>query len=78
MTIREQIITVKVTWDDLEEDGCLPQDVEGCCGEACENTVPSAATKVVETMECCGGCRKVEVLQSTEPREVLSQSTFNS
>lgn len=76
MTVREQIVTVKVTWDDLDDDGCDLQDVANCCGETCVNTIPSAAPKVIETMECCGDCTKIEVLQATEPREVITGQSF--
>lgn len=76
MTMREQIVTVKVTWDDCSEYGCDPADVEDCCGKACTETIPSAAPKIVETMECCGGSSKIEILQTTEPREVLTEKTF--
>lgn len=78
MTIREQIITVKVTYDDYADEGCSQDLVEGCCGSVCENTNPSAAANIISTMECCGHANKIEVLQATEPREVLTEQSFGS
>lgn len=75
MTIREQIVTVRVRYDDGEENAC--SDEEACCGlGACEERCAKASANIVSTMQCCGGAMEIEVLQETEPREVLTESSF--
>lgn len=75
MTIMEQIITVKVRYDDGNEDAC--SDEKTCCGIGrCEERRERISPQIISTMECCGGSQSIEVLQETEPREVLTEKTF--
>jgi hypothetical protein len=77
MTIREQIVTVKITYDDLEEQACPLAEQANCCGEGlCEETREKPSDALATQLECCYRPEKVEILQATEPREVISGSSF--
>lgn len=77
MTIWEQIVTVKITYDDLEEQACPLAEQVNCCGEGCcEEAREKPSDALAVQLECCYQPEKVEILQSTEPREVLTEKNF--
>lgn len=77
MTIMQQIVTIKVTYDDGVQDACSPGAQENCCGAgSCSNVRKNISGTILDVMECCGGHRKLEILQETEPREVISEESF--
>jgi len=80
MTIREQIVTVKVRYDDGEENKCTPSEMEECIGTTdgvcCDTNSSPVDYMTSDGLGCCYEYESLEILQSTEPREVLTEKNF--
>lgn len=78
MAVHEQIVTVKVRYDDGE---CKKAKIEGCCGTKCNNVTPSTpAEHIKSNFSCCfsGRTKQVEVLQAQPVTDVLTADSFET
>lgn len=73
--MHEQIVSVKVKWEDQSEDAC--EEEAGCCGVGqCENRFnfdPKEHLALQKSKCCVLEDSSIEVLQTSPDREILTE-----
>lgn len=77
MTLREQIVTIKIQYEDGEQEVC--DNEEECCGPGnCSNRgmTPETAHENDQLVYEFDGLTHYEILQISPDREVINENTF--